>query len=179
MIDIEDERELESKIGGQCVTRDEENLLNSICSFNSNFIEKEEETVMQFSNLRSQQQPQGGDQQSNRIIYSPNFNIELEEERIKNEEVKIEEESNETFYIPNFNRKIYASLKGKEKKQYLGEIVYPFVYAKEPTTAAKITGMLLDIDDEELINDYKNTDNLIRKIEEASNALKMYKQRAC
>jgi len=47
MIDIEDERELESKIGGQCVTRDEENLLNSICSFNSNFIEKEEETVMQ------------------------------------------------------------------------------------------------------------------------------------
>lgn len=163
MIDIEDERELESKIGGQCVTRDEENLLNSICSFNSNFIEKEEETVMQdldvvksseiFSNLRSQQQPQGGDQQSNRIIYSPNFNIELEEERIKNEEVKIEEESNETFYIPNFNRKIYASLNGKEKKQYLGEIVYPFVYAKEPTTAAKITGMLLEIDDEELIND--------------------------
>jgi len=163
MIDIEDERELESKIGGQCVTRDEENLLNSICSFNSNFIEKEEETVMQdldvvksseiFSNLRSQQQPQGGDQQSNRIIYSPNFNIELEEERIKNEEVKIEEESNETFYIPNFNRKIYASLNGKEKKQYLGEIIYPFVYAKEPTTAAKITGMLLEIDDEELIND--------------------------
>lgn len=163
MIDIEDERELESKIGGQCVTRDEENLLNSICSFNSNFIEKEEETVMQdldvvksseiFSNLRSQQQPQGGDQQSNRIIYSPNFNIELEEERIKNEEVKIVEESNETFYIPNFNRKIYASLNGKEKKQYLGEIVYPFVYAKEPTTAAKITGMLLEIDDEELIND--------------------------
>jgi proteasome assembly chaperone (PAC2) family protein len=38
--------------------------------------------------------------------------------------------------------------------------------------------MLLEIDDEELINYSKNTDNLIRKIEEASNVLKRYNQNA-
>jgi len=88
------------------------------------------------------------------------------------------QQSNGTSYSPNFNREFYASLDGKEKKQYLGEIIYPFVYAREPTTAAKITGMLLEIDDEELINYSKNTDNLIRKIEEASNVLKRYNQNA-
>jgi len=45
--------------------------------------------------------------------------------------------------------------------------------------ADKITGMMMELDDEILIDYCKNTDNLIRKIEEASNALKMYKQRAC
>lgn len=82
-------------------------------------------------------------------------------------------------YSPNFNREFYTSLDGEgKKKQYIGEIIYPFVYAREPTTAAKITGMLLEIDDEELINQFKNTDNLIRKIEEASNVLKRYNQNA-
>lgn len=38
--------------------------------------------------------------------------------------------------------------------------------------------MLLEIDDEELINYSKNTDNLIRKIEEAANVLKRYNQTA-
>lgn len=88
------------------------------------------------------------------------------------------QQSNGTSQNPNFNREFYTSLDGKEKKQYLGEIIYPFVYAREPTTAAKITGMLLEIDDEELINYSKNTDNLIRKIEEAANVLKRYNQTA-
>lgn len=78
----------------------------------------------------------------------------------------------------NFNREFYNSLDVKEKKQYLGEIIYPFVYAREPTTAAKITGMLLEIEDEELINYTKNTESLIRKIEEAANVLKRYNQNA-
>lgn len=78
----------------------------------------------------------------------------------------------------NFNREFYNSLDVKEKKQYLGEIIYPFVYAREPTTAAKITGMLLEIEDEELINYTKSPESLIRKIEEASNVLKRYNQNA-
>ena len=86
------------------------------------------------------------------------------------------QQSNRTSYSTNFNRKLYASLNRKDKKQYLGEIIYPFIYAREQTNAAKITGMLLEIDDEELINYSKNTDDLIRKIEEASNVLKMFNQ---
>lgn len=76
--------------------------------------------------------------------------------------------------MANFSREFYNKLDEKEKKQYLGELIYPFVYAREPTAAAKITGMLLEIDDEELIKYTKSTDKLIVKIDEAENVLKRY-----
>ncbi|XP_067250280.1 polyadenylate-binding protein 1-like [Chanodichthys erythropterus] len=55
----------------------------------------------------------------------------------------------------------------KEQKQLLGERLYPLIQALHPALAGKITGMLLEIDNSELLHMLESPESLHSKVEEA------------
>ncbi|XP_051759438.1 polyadenylate-binding protein 1-like isoform X3 [Ctenopharyngodon idella] len=55
----------------------------------------------------------------------------------------------------------------KEQKQLLGEQLYPLIQALHPALAGKITGMLLEIDNSELLHMLESPESLHSKVEEA------------
>uniref|UniRef100_A0A8C9VCE0 Polyadenylate-binding protein n=1 Tax=Scleropages formosus TaxID=113540 RepID=A0A8C9VCE0_SCLFO len=54
-----------------------------------------------------------------------------------------------------------------EQKQLLGERLYPLIQTLQPTLAGKITGMLLEIDNSELLHMLESPESLQSKVEEA------------
>ncbi|XP_034028574.1 embryonic polyadenylate-binding protein-like isoform X2 [Thalassophryne amazonica] len=54
-----------------------------------------------------------------------------------------------------------------DQKQLLGERLYPLIHALHPTLAGKITGMLLEIDNAELLHMLESPESLHSKVEEA------------
>ncbi|XP_051887188.1 embryonic polyadenylate-binding protein-like isoform X1 [Pristis pectinata] len=55
----------------------------------------------------------------------------------------------------------------QEQKQMLGERLYPLIHSMYPTLAGKITGMLLEIDNSELLHMFESRESLRSKVEEA------------
>uniref|UniRef100_A0A8C2JQT9 Polyadenylate-binding protein n=1 Tax=Cyprinus carpio TaxID=7962 RepID=A0A8C2JQT9_CYPCA len=62
---------------------------------------------------------------------------------------------------------VLAAAPLKEQKQLLGERLYPLIQALHPTLAGKITGMLLEIDNSELLHMLEAPESLHSKVEEA------------
>ena len=60
----------------------------------------------------------------------------------------------------------------QEQKNMIGERLYPLIYNHQPGLAGKITGMLLEMDNSELLNLIESPDALAHKIDEALNVLK-------
>lgn len=60
-----------------------------------------------------------------------------------------------------------ASAPPEQQKIMLGEQLYPLVHRREPDKAAKITGMLLEMDNAEVLYLIENIDALNSKIDEA------------
>ncbi|XP_052645026.1 polyadenylate-binding protein 1-like isoform X2 [Harpia harpyja] len=60
-----------------------------------------------------------------------------------------------------------AAAPPQEQKQMIGERLYPLIHAMHPSLAGKITGMLLEIDNTELLLLLESPDSLHCKIEEA------------
>nr|XP_020463759.1 embryonic polyadenylate-binding protein-like isoform X2 [Monopterus albus] len=54
-----------------------------------------------------------------------------------------------------------------DQKQLLGERLYPLIHALHPNLAGKITGMLLEIDNSELLHMLESPESLHAKVEEA------------
>ncbi|XP_066558159.1 polyadenylate-binding protein 1-like isoform X3 [Amia ocellicauda] len=60
-----------------------------------------------------------------------------------------------------------ASAPMMEQKQLLGERLYPLIQAMHPALAGKITGMLLEIDNSELLHMLESPESLHSKVDEA------------
>nr|XP_009513246.1 PREDICTED: polyadenylate-binding protein 1-like [Phalacrocorax carbo] len=60
-----------------------------------------------------------------------------------------------------------AAAPPQEQKQMIGERLYPLIHTMHPTLAGKITGMLLEIDNSELLLLLESPDSLRSKTEEA------------
>ncbi|KAF7804371.1 polyadenylate-binding protein 7-like [Senna tora] len=60
----------------------------------------------------------------------------------------------------------------EQQKQILGEHLYPLVHKLKPSLAAKITGMLLEMDNGELLLLLESPESLSAKVEEAVQVLK-------
>ncbi|KAF2289818.1 hypothetical protein GH714_038797 [Hevea brasiliensis] len=71
-----------------------------------------------------------------------------------------------------------AAASPEEQKQILGERLYPLVKKHKPDLVAKITGMLLEMDNSELLLLLESPDTLASKIEEAVQVLKISKTKA-
>lgn len=66
-----------------------------------------------------------------------------------------------------------AKLPLKQQKQYLGEKLFPLVHLVQPQLASKITGMLLEMDNGDIIHLLESEEALHAKIDEAVTALKV------
>lgn len=65
------------------------------------------------------------------------------------------------------NPQLLAAATAEQKKQMIGERLFPLVQAREPEKAGKITGMLLEMDDHELISLLESGETLEENIKEA------------
>ena len=72
------------------------------------------------------------------------------------------------------NAATLAAAPPEQQKQLLGERLFPLIQAVEPTLAGKITGMLLEMDNGELLNLLESPDALNAKIMEAISVLQMH-----
>lgn len=68
----------------------------------------------------------------------------------------------------------FAKLEPSAQKNFIGERLYPNIYNSQPELAGKITGMLLEMDNSELLNLLESPDALASKIEEALQVLKAH-----
>ena len=60
-----------------------------------------------------------------------------------------------------------AAAQPQEQKQMLGERLYPLIHTMHPEWAGKITGMLLEIDNAELLHMLDSRESLKAKVDEA------------
>ncbi|WP_285164328.1 hypothetical protein, partial [Mycobacterium tuberculosis] len=60
----------------------------------------------------------------------------------------------------------------------LGERIYPLVHSLQPELAAKITGMLLEMDNSELLLLLESPESLAAKVDEAVRVLEVSQKRA-
>ena len=60
-----------------------------------------------------------------------------------------------------------AQVPAEEQKQILGERLFPLIHCLQPTLAGKITGMLLEIDNSELLQMLECSEALASKVQEA------------
>ncbi|XP_061591899.1 embryonic polyadenylate-binding protein-like [Cololabis saira] len=66
-----------------------------------------------------------------------------------------------------------------DQKQLLGERLYPLIQALQPSLAGKITGMLLEIDNSELLHMLESPESLNSKVEEAMAVLQAHQVKDC
>lgn len=69
---------------------------------------------------------------------------------------------------------ILATSTVSEQKQMIGERLFPLVQSHQPQLAGKITGMLLEIDNTELLHMLESQDLLSAKVEEAVQVLQAH-----
>jgi len=67
-----------------------------------------------------------------------------------------------------------AAAPPEQQKQLLGERLFPLISQVQPASAGKITGMLLEMDNGELLNLLVSPEALNAKITEAVSALEMH-----
>ncbi|KAJ5629121.1 hypothetical protein N7528_002778 [Penicillium herquei] len=65
------------------------------------------------------------------------------------------------------NHQVFAAAPPAQQKQMLGEALYPKIQAQQPELAGKITGMLLEMDNTELLGLLDEEDALRAKVDEA------------
>ena len=74
--------------------------------------------------------------------------------------------------------KALSDANADEQKQILGEALFPMVFKQQPEQAGKITGMLLEIDNAEIVHMIESQESLKAKIDEAVEVLKAHQQPA-
>jgi len=70
-----------------------------------------------------------------------------------------------------------AAAHPNDQKQMLGERLFPLIHEKYPTVAGKITGMLLEMDNAEILHLLEDRDVLTQRVEEAVAVLQMHQTR--
>jgi polyadenylate-binding protein len=76
-----------------------------------------------------------------------------------------------------FNASQLANMSPRSQKQTLGDYLYPMVHAVQPDLASKITGMLLEMENADILHLLESQEALNAKINEAVQVLKQHEQK--
>jgi len=71
-----------------------------------------------------------------------------------------------------------AAAHPNDQKQMLGERLFPLIHDKYPTVAGKVTGMLLEMDNTEILHLLEDRELLHSRVEEAVAVLQMHQNQA-
>ncbi|XP_068698232.1 uncharacterized protein [Montipora foliosa] len=94
--------------------------------------------------------------------------------------IQLQEPVQQAISIPGqepLTSRMLAAASPQEQKQIIGERLYPLIHATHPDQAGKITGMLLEIDNAELLNMLESREALAAKTQEAVSVLRMHRQK--
>ncbi|KAF8636487.1 hypothetical protein AX17_003302 [Amanita inopinata Kibby_2008] len=80
--------------------------------------------------------------------------------------------------VPTITAAQLAAASPMEQKQMLGEVIYMNIVSTQPELAGKITGMLLEMDNNELLHLLENNDAMTSKVNEALAVLHEYTKSA-
>ena len=72
-----------------------------------------------------------------------------------------------------------AGASHNERKQMIGERLYPIIHQMHGDLSGKLTGMLLEMSNAELLDLLGSRDALENKVEEAVEILKAYQSKVC
>lgn len=86
-------------------------------------------------------------------------------------------QQNGSFDMGGLSSSLLASASPENQKQMLGEALYPKVQATEPALAGKITGMLLEMENGEILNLLEDEESLKTKVNEALEVLKDWNEK--
>lgn len=76
--------------------------------------------------------------------------------------------------VPVLTAALLANATPEQQKRMLGERLYPLVHARDAEHAAKITGMLLEMDNGDLLHLLETPEALAAKIAEAQEVLRQH-----
>ena len=80
-------------------------------------------------------------------------------------------------YQDVLNPSVLAQASAADQKQMLGERLFPLIQQTHPDLAGKITGMILEVDNSEILHMLEFRDALAAKVEEAMSVLQAHEQR--
>eukprot|EP00747_Dinoflagellata_sp_TGD_P084622 gnl/TRDRNA2_/TRDRNA2_162583_c2_seq1.p1 gnl/TRDRNA2_/TRDRNA2_162583_c2~~gnl/TRDRNA2_/TRDRNA2_162583_c2_seq1.p1 ORF type:complete len:121 (+),score=44.02 gnl/TRDRNA2_/TRDRNA2_162583_c2_seq1:332-694(+) len=72
---------------------------------------------------------------------------------------------------PALTKEALAALAPQQQKQALGERLFPVIARLKPQLASKITGMMLELSNEEILNLLASEPHLLQKVNEAVSVL--------
>merc|ERR1712139_97960 len=75
------------------------------------------------------------------------------------------------------NAQMLAQARPEEAKQMLGEKLYPIIQSVQPELAGKITGMLLEMENSEILHMLEESTSLNSKVNEAVAVLQAHQQK--
>ncbi|EEB06183.1 polyadenylate-binding protein [Schizosaccharomyces japonicus yFS275] len=87
-----------------------------------------------------------------------------------------QEASNGAVPVPAFDMNAFSAETPENQKQILGEYFYPLIAQREAELAGKITGMLLEMDNAELLGLVQDIEALNGKVDEALSVLKEFQE---
>lgn len=129
---------------------------------------------------RNQRQPKdvinmaNGQQQGQNFKFTDNVrNRNMPQQQAVAQQQPADQVSSSTADQP-LTIKALAAATEEQKKQMIGERLFPLIKAQQPELAGKITGMLLEMDNGELIHLLESPAALTEKINEALAVLKQY-----
>lgn len=91
--------------------------------------------------------------------------------------MQAQEQVTQAIHIPGqdpLNPSVLAAASPQDQKQMLGERLFPLIQSTHPEQAGKITGMLLEIDNAELLHMLESREALAAKTQEAVSVLRAH-----
>jgi len=130
----------------------------------------------QRGNRRGGKGPQGQGPQGQQVRYNPNVrNQQQAQPQMQQQNVQgpsaVTNPANQPLTI-----KTLAAAPEEQKKQMIGERLFPLIKEMHAELAGKITGMLLEMDNGELIHLLESREALNLKVEEALHVLEMHEE---
>eukprot|EP01080_Neovahlkampfia_damariscottae_P009224 gene9224-1310_t len=130
---------------------------------------KKQRNNQKTSTKQPTKEQQGGD-----VKYKDN--VRNKQQPVKQQKPVQQVQTQQVQQSGNLSATYLANLSPRSQKQTLGETLFPMVHQQQPDLASKITGMLLEMDNGDILHLLESNDALNAKVAEAVTVLKQHQE---